>query len=95
MNPPLVENKQTLTWNSSHDCVFEAILINNQIAELRFCEPPAKSGGEQICMHSTNENYLRQAHACLGELLSYIDKQRSLTGTFRMDEIVEMGLVGE
>lgn len=88
MNPPLVENKQTLTWNSSHDCVFEAIIINNQIAELRFCEPPAKSGEEQVCLHSINENYLRQTHANLSELLSHIDKQRSLTGTFRVDEMV-------
>jgi hypothetical protein len=87
MNNPEIQNIHTLTWNGQNDCVFEAVLTNNRVTKLHFCEPPAKVDEPQICITSTNEHFLRQAMENLTELFSYIDKQRAATGTFRLDDI--------
>lgn len=90
MNSPIITNIHTLEWNGQNDCIFTAEITNNMVSALHFCEPPIDG---QTCLKSINELYLRQTAANLNELFAYIDKQRSLTGTFRVDEIVE--LVGE
>lgn len=82
MNNPIVNNIHALSWNSSHDCTFEATLTNNVVTDLHFCEPPAKAGEEQVCVRSVNENFLRQLAANLTELLAYIDRGREATGQF-------------
>jgi hypothetical protein len=85
MNPPEIQNKHTLTWNSTQDCTFSAEITNDQVTDLHFCEPPAKTDTEQVCLRSTNEHYLRQVAANLNELFAYVDKQRSKSGTFAND----------
>lgn len=82
MNPPETEVKHIITWNATNDCTFEATIINNLIAELHFCEPPAKVEDKQQCLKSTNEPYLRQTMANLIEMFAFIDNNRNTTATF-------------
>jgi hypothetical protein len=87
MNPPLHENKVTLTWNSLADCIFSAIVVNGNITELNFCEPPGKAGADipVQCLHSINEKFLRDVHNNLGELIDFVDRKRNETASFSND----------
>lgn len=89
MNPAEIINTHKLSWNGRNDCVFEATVTNNSVSALHFCEPPAKTGEERICLTSTDEHFLRQTAEYLNELFAYVDKERSKTGTFKLDEITE------
>lgn len=86
MNPPVTELKHQLSWNGQNDCTFEATITNNLVTDLHFCEPPAKTDTEQICLRSTNEHYLRQVASHLTELFAFVDRERAKTGTFAQQD---------
>lgn len=89
MNPAEIINIHKLSWNPTNDCCFEATITNNKVTALHFCEPPAKVDDERICLTSTDEHFLRQTAEYLNELFAYVDRERSKTGTFKLDEIKE------
>lgn len=89
MNAPEITNVHFLSWNGASDCLFEATITNNKISALHFCEPPAKSGEERVCLTTINEPFIRQTAQYLTELVRYMDDLISKTGTFKLDEITQ------
>lgn len=70
----------TLKWDiqsTSTLGLFEATLWDGLITDVRMCKNGSSLGSEALYTTIGSEEFLREVHRCLGELLEFLDENKN------------------
>ena len=64
--------QEVLTWDFSGLGLFEAILWDGKITDIRFCRAGSNLEGEMLWASSGCEKFIKAVHEALGDVIKYL-----------------------
>lgn len=65
--------KVSLKWDADKFGLFEAIIWDGKITDVRMCRNGSSLSSEALWATGGSEEFLKEIYKCLGELIEYLD----------------------